>query len=132
LARAIAAQALDYVGAIDLSVDAAQKAYSVAEEAVSLGALIPKSTLDEHQRYLVGMLELARNGHNIAVKTLQKFKGVREHVHAVGQLFFVYSPALSCCGQLLKQIKPENEGVIFEFAIYLNGRSMSVRLHLCP
>jgi hypothetical protein len=88
-ASEVVQQAHKYAEAIDLSVVAAQKAFTVAEEAISLGELIPTSTPDEHQSYLVDMLELAREGRETATKTLETFRDVRTDVESVGRLFFL-------------------------------------------
>jgi len=126
----IAAQALAYVEAIHLSVVAAQNGFTVAEEAISLGDLIPISIPNQHQSYLEGMLTLARDGRNNATKTLQTFRDVRQKVLAVCRLFLCPSLVFTCSGQLLKKVKPEHEAVVFDFYIHINGRSMAISLYL--
>jgi hypothetical protein len=79
----IVRQARKYTDAIDLSVVAAQKAYTIAEDALSLARLIPTSTPNQHQRYLEGMLELARDGHGTVMRTLGTFKNVRADIRDV-------------------------------------------------
>ena len=96
----IATHALAYVEAIGFSVVAAQKGFTVAEEAISFGELIDMSTPDQHHGYLAGMLDLAKEGHRNAAKTLETFRDVRKNVLAVGRLLFCsssssqFSPAL--------------------------------------
>jgi hypothetical protein len=84
----IVEQARKYTKAIDLSVVAAQKAYTVAGEVLTLAEVIPLSTPEEHQRYLVGMVEYAKDGHDAVNRTLETFRGVRADILAVSRLFF--------------------------------------------
>jgi hypothetical protein len=127
----ISTQALAYAKAIGFSVVAAQNGFDVAEEAVSLGNLIPISTEDQHKRYLEGMLELAKKGHDNASKTLQTFRGVREKVLAVCRLFLCDPLVLTLSGQLLQKVEPGHEKVEFKFSIHVDDQSMSILLHLC-
>jgi hypothetical protein len=96
IAGDIAAQALAYVEAINFSVDAAQNGFTIAVEAITLIELIPHTPSDQHQSYLMGMLQLAQDGHNNAAKTLQMFRNVRTNVLAVCDLFLRYSIIFIC------------------------------------
>jgi len=122
----IAAQAFAYVEAIDFSVVAAQNGFTVAEDAISLGDLIPISTPNQHQGYLEGMLKLARDGRNNAAKTLQTFRDVRKNVLAVCRLFLCCLLVLTCSGQLLRDVEPRHDEVEFKFSIHVNGQSMTI------
>jgi hypothetical protein len=102
-AKDIAAQALAYVGAIDFSIVAAQNGFNVTEEAIALGELIPISSPDQLQSYLVGMLKLAKHGHSNASKTLHTFRDVRQIVFAVGQLLLSYPFAFSFSSSALAE-----------------------------
>jgi hypothetical protein len=88
-------QALAYVGAINISMDAAQNGFTIAVEAISLSERIPTTPSDQHQSYLIGMLRLAQDGRSNAAKTLQMFRDVRKNVLAVRHVFLRYSLSFS-------------------------------------
>ncbi|KAF8153789.1 hypothetical protein B0H34DRAFT_676702 [Crassisporium funariophilum] len=81
----ISRQAILYVQAIDFSIVASQHGFTIAEEAIGLADAIKESNLDgdvdtevERQKYLQGMLNLAAEGHKLALGAMEKFRNVRE------------------------------------------------------
>ena len=85
----IVIQARRYAQAISFSVTAAQKAYTIAEEVLSLVQYFPTSTPAEHHDYLVDMLRLAREGKDAVTRTLNTFKDVRGDVLEVCSLCYI-------------------------------------------
>jgi hypothetical protein len=134
-AKNIINQAHKYAEAINLSVIAAQKAYTVATGAISLaGVLHNNHSQGMLQSYLEGMLQLAMEGQEAVTQALGTFKDVRADVLVVCQSFLCCTFFFTCCGQLLKNAEQnvkqtEHQIVKVEFSVWVNGQCMPISLH---
>ncbi|KAF4623026.1 hypothetical protein D9613_002378 [Agrocybe pediades] len=78
-------QAQSYVGAIKLSVIAAQQGHNIAEEALGFSKNVDNREFSEKDRqgYLRGMVDIARRGEDNATKANEAFRGLRRKLEAL-------------------------------------------------
>ncbi|KAF8153803.1 hypothetical protein B0H34DRAFT_67149 [Crassisporium funariophilum] len=91
----VSAEAAQYVDAIKLGVSAAYSGFTVTEEVIFLAECLPCNDSADLQRYLVGMLELAKTARENANKAFDAFRSVRQQIALVRSLHRV-SKANSC------------------------------------
>jgi hypothetical protein len=79
---------------------AAQSGFTFAEEAITLGELIPSSDTKQQQRYINSMLKLAEEGRGHAADALEQVRDIRMKVYEVccfsfcGDLSSIFRSAL--------------------------------------
>ncbi|PPQ76597.1 hypothetical protein CVT24_013020 [Panaeolus cyanescens] len=80
-------QAVQYAKAIDLSVVAAQRGFTVADDAISLLDMmkVMQTTIEERREYLEGTMELARKGRTNAFEARNKFVDVRNVIEGLAR-----------------------------------------------
>lgn len=77
-------QAQSYIEAIDYSIIAAQNGFNIAEEAINFSKVAEARTSEaDLTNYLVGMWNMALDGHRNAQLALDKFKDARTTIEAV-------------------------------------------------
>jgi hypothetical protein len=102
--KEIVTRSLEYVGAINLSIAAAQAGFTVAEEVISLADIISTSTVPERLAYLKGMWELVKEARTNAENTHQTFRNIRQEVYSVRTPLHFPSHAHNFC-QLTEKTK---------------------------
>ncbi|KAF8993533.1 hypothetical protein BDQ17DRAFT_1451617 [Cyathus striatus] len=76
----IATQAEQYMAAVELSMQAAEHGFTVAQEAIDMCDILPSVSEEEKLEYLRGMLLLAHQGRHKAMTTMTVFMNVENRI----------------------------------------------------
>jgi len=80
----VSSQALLYVGAIDLSIKAAQYGFSASEDILNIFAQIEQGASEKAiSEFLKNILLQAQKAHKVVDETLGRFRAVRQSFHEV-------------------------------------------------